>query len=420
MMPAARRLATVTLLAVVVLGATVVSCTAPSDETDLHLDEPWFGVLEPELDRAAELRAAGIQVVMLAVSWNSYEPEQGRGDPAYQRTVRERYADLRRAGHEVVLSPGLQCPPSWVFELDDHTRFVDQYGEPWHGDVGQDVPNAVFNPKVRRAQEDYLHRIADDLADLEFFGVRASGLPDDELRYPEARAGGPPDSFWAFDHHAQAASPVPGWKPGQPGVDEANAFLEFYLDSLAGYGEWSVATHRAAFGASPTLMVQLGSWGVRPGDIDAAAATRLDGSSPGVSRETLQQGLDWERQLPRFAQADGVIVSGTWMDAPDQGTEVGDESPIRYIARLAEPLGLGVIGENTGRNDADEMLRSVRRVVDLDLEGMMWMRGPDLFTDEGYASIDDYAAAIAGVREASVNGEERFDRTSGQSAAESS
>jgi hypothetical protein len=357
--------------------------------------QPWFGVLEPDEAQGQQLHEAGVSVVMLPVIWEHYETEHGVWNPWHLKEVRGRYADLRAQGFEVILCPGMQYPPDWVFELDEHTRFVNQHGDAWHGPLGQDVPNAVFNEKVRAAQAEYIRRLAVDLGDLDFLAVRSSGLPFGELRYPEPVHNGHRDSFWAFDAHAQASSPVPGWRPGDPGEGKPAAFLDHYLESLAEYGEWLVGNYHDAFGPDLPVTVELGSWGIRPGEIELAVAARLDGTSRGEKRETIHQGLDWARQFPRLAELGNVIVSSTWLDAADQGAGTTYESPIRYVARLAHPLGLPVIGENTGRNDAAAMQRSAERVVELGMRGMLWMRHSELFVGGAYATIDDYREQIS-------------------------
>jgi hypothetical protein len=391
----------VAVLALFAVTAALPAAATPGGVGGAALSEgrPWFGVLLPDASRGEQLREAGVEVVVLPVIWKHLETAEGEFNPWHLAEVRARYAEFRAQGFEVILSPGMQYPPDWVFALDEHTRFVNQHGDVWHGPLGQDVPNAVFNEKVRAAQAAYIRQLAADLGDLDFLAVRSSGLPFGELRYPEPIHNGHRDSFWVFDAHAQASSPVPGWRPGDQGEAQAALFLDHYLESLAGYGEWLIGNYRDAFGPDLPVTVELGSWGVRPGEIELAVAARLDGTSRGEKRQTLHQGLDWERQFPRLAALGNVIVSGTWMDATDQGTDTTYESPIRYISRLAEPLGLSVIGENTGRNDAAAMQRSVDRVVELGMHGMLWMQQAELFAGGGHATIDDYRERIAWAHE---------------------
>jgi len=123
------------------------------------------------------------------------------------------------------------------------------------------------------------------------------------------------------------------------------------------------------------------------------ADVSLDGSSRGERRQTLQQGLDWARQLPVVAAHPGTVVSSTWMDAPDQGTDAVYESPLRHLVRLSGPLGVGVMGENTGQGGLDAMQLSVSRTYELGLVGMLWMKEPDMY-GSAYATLGDYSALI--------------------------
>ena len=383
----ARWLLLLGILSMMALGIPPVAASATTMPT------PWFGVLQPDASRAGTVHAPGVTVATLEIGWDHYEPSQGTFSASYRDEVRQRYQTLVQAGYRVILDPGLQYPPDWVFGVDGATRFVNQYGDVFHGDMGADVPNAVFNEHVQAAQAAYIARLGRDLADLDLYGVRASGLTYAEMRYPLPYYNGHTNSFWAFDAHALAASPVPNWRPGDGGGAKAAAFLDFYLGSLADYGTWLLTTYRDAFPAA-AITVQLGSWGIRPGEVQAAADAGLDGSSRGEQRQTIQQGLDWARQFPAFASVGNVIVSSTWLDAPDQGDDPIYETPAAYITRLATPLGMPVIGENTGGGDLADMQLCVERVRELGMAGMLWMTESDLFAGGGKATIDDYAGLI--------------------------
>lgn len=381
-------------LLILTLTLTAFAVPLSSAEVAEGSESPWFGVLQPTDDRLEQVRDAGVTVATLEIGWKHYEPSQGSWNAHYLAEVRERYARLRSAGFRVILDPGLQYPPAWVFELDGATRFVNQHGDVWTGSLGEDVPNAVFNPAVRKAQAAYIARLGADLSDLELLGIRASGLLYSELRYPEPDYNGHTNSYWAFDAHAQASSPVPGWRPGDPGTTQAAEFLDWYLGSLSDYGVWLVQRYRSAFGPGPDIQVLQGSWGVRPDEVQLAVDARLDGTSRGEQRETINQGLDWARQVPRFAALDGVVVSSTWMEVEDQGSDPVYESPVRYLVRLADPHGVPVIGENSGRDGAADLWRSVERTRELGLRGMLWMREPELFAGGELATLADYAEAI--------------------------
>ena len=329
----------------------------------------------------------------LPVSWRSLEPTQGSLSQGYLSDVRARYAAFRAAGLRVVLDLGVQYPPSWVFGLPGGTRWANQYGETYTGGLGSDVPDAVWNPDVRAAMGSYVTRAGAALGDLAFAGVRVGGGPYGELRLPEPGYNGHSDAWWGFGPAAMRTNPVPDWRPGQPDSAAASRFLDWYEGSVSGFLAWQLDTYRAAFGPTTQLQVLQPSWGVRPGEVAAAADGSLSGASRGERRQTLQQGLDWARQLPVVAAHPGTVVSSTWMDAPDQGTDAVYESPVRYLVRLAAPYGVGVMGENTGQGGLAAMQLSVARTRELGLVGMLWMKEPDMY-GTAYATLADYAALV--------------------------
>jgi hypothetical protein len=251
----------------------------------------------------------------------------------------------------------------------------------------------VWNPHVRAALGDYIADAGTAFADLSFAGVRVGGGPYGELRLPEPRYNGHLDAWWGFGPAALTSNPVPDWRPGQPDPAKAARFLDWYLQSVTDYLSWQLDVYRTAFGPTTQLQVLQPSWGVRPGEVTAAADGSLSGASRGERRQTLQQGLDWARQLPVVAAHPGTVVSSTWMDAPDQGTDAVYESPVRYLVRLAAPYGVGVMGENTGQGSLADMQLSVARTRELGLVGMLWMREPEMYGST-YASLADYAALI--------------------------
>lgn len=368
---------------------TVTSTTSPAPAPTAS----WFGVLQPSPDRAGQLASAGVAAAHLPVSWRSFEPTQGTVDTAYVRELRASYDAFRSAGLRVVLDLGVQYPPSWVFGLPGGTRWVNQYGETYAAGLGDDVPDAVWNPDVRAAVGRYVARVGAELADLDLLGVRVGGGPFGELRLPEPHYNGHTDAWWAFGPAAMRSNPVPDWRPGHPDPAKAARFLDWYLQSMTDYLAWQLNVYRTAFGPTTQLQVLQPSWGVRPGEVDAAIEGSLSGASRGERRQTLQQGLDWARQLPVVAAQPGTVVSSTWMDAPDQGTDAVYESPVRYLVRIAQPYGVGVMGENTGQGDLAAMQLAVARTRELNLVGMLWMREPDMYGSR-YATLSDYSSLV--------------------------
>ncbi len=352
-----------------------------------------LGVLLPTMSSVDALRSAGITTVELQVGWLLAEPQPGTLSSSYLASIRSEYAQYRAAGLKVVLDAGVQYPPAWVFDLDGATRFVDQYGDEWHGSSGADVPDAVFDLKVRAAQAEYLRELAGALSAEQFSAIRVGGLYNDELHYPPANYNGHGNAYWAFSAAATSSSPVPAYRPGQPDVSAATAFLAWYLKSINDYGTWLAGVCRAAFGPSPRLQVLLPSWGIRPGEIALAEQGGLAGGSSGELHGTVNAGLDWAGLLPGLVAVGGVVAYTTWLDAPDLGSGIADVSPVAYLSSLARPLKLPVAGENTGGNSTADMRRCLQRVTSLGLVSMMWMDGAQL-ADPHYASLADYGRLI--------------------------
>ncbi len=350
----------------------------------------WFGVLQATAPRAAQERAAGVTAGELELNWSAYEPAPGQFDAGYAAQQRARLDGLRAAGLAVVLDVGMQYPPAWVFGLDGGTRFVNQYGDAWHGGLSEDVPNAVFDESVRSAEAAYVQRVAQDFGDS-FWAIRAGGLLQNELRYPPATYNGHGNSYWAFDANAQAHSPAPGWRPGQAGTAQAGAFLNYYLQALTDFQTWLVGTYRASF---PSAWLQLlkPSWGLRPGDADAAVARNLDGSTNPAGWGTLAMGLDWQRQVAAVADPH-VMLYASWMERGDDGATPTTMAPAHYLATLGAARGLRTAGENADASDgAATMATVVQRARAWGLAGLMWLDEPSLFG--GGASLATYGSLI--------------------------
>jgi hypothetical protein len=295
-----------------------------------------------------------------------------------------------------VLDIGLQTPPAWVFGLDASTRFVNQYGDVWHGDLANDVADAVFDITVRRAQANYIGEISAALAGEQFSAIRVGGLLLGELHFPSADYAGHQNSFWAFSSHALAASPVPNYRPGAGNLADSQRFLAWYLGSLNEYGNWLTQTYRQDFGSGPELQILLPSWGIRAGEIAAAERGLLTGRSTGERHTTINQGLDWVELLPKLAKIGGVVAYSTWLDAPDNGPGPQDISPIRYLRALTTPLGMSIAGENTGFGSAAAMALCLQRAKSLGLISMMWMYGA-LLADPRFASLADYGRLLRSI-----------------------
>jgi hypothetical protein len=351
------------------------------------------GVLGSDARTAPDLAVEGLTSVTLQVAWDAAQPVAGRGlDADYVNQLRARISAYQAQGLSVVLDTGLQYAPAWVLNLPD-ARFVDQFGTAHEAttESGENVPDAVWNPRVRSAQSAYLAALAGALGRGTFSAVRVGGLLTGELRMPrdahaaiDATTG--TGSWWSFSRNAQASSPVPGYRPGiskRDSVKDAR-FLEHYLASLAAYQDFLVAATSAVF--SGDLLVMYPSYGVRTGDRAGAVAAAL--SRKAVRYSELVQGLDWSRLVPKLATYSARTVAySTWLDGPEFGSADGDLSPVAFIAKLAAPVAVAVGGENTA--DSAEDLAALRlcqdRARQLGLAAVFWFNDVTVNRDPALA-----------------------------------
>jgi hypothetical protein len=351
--------------------------------------EPLVGVLGASTLRAASSSAAGIGSVVVAVQWSLFAPTQGSINDQYVRQIHDEISEFTAAGMRVILSPGFEHPPSWVFGVSSSTRFVDQHDTVWQGGPGQDVPDAVFDLAVRQAQRGYLLQLGQVLAGEPIYAVTAGGLLDGEVRYPPA---GLHNSYWAFSTDAQAQSPVPGWRPGDTGIAKASKFISWYLGSITSYQGALVTATGQAF-PSAKVMVLYPSWGVRPGQVAQAAAGGLDGFSPAELNGSLQGGLDFAAQVSSLAP--GTTVCSTDLSARNQGSGSVGEAPIYYLASLAAERHLPLAGKTAGEQTEAALALAVERAYALGLTDMLWVDEGGLYSGAaGAPTLAELGAAL--------------------------
>jgi hypothetical protein len=340
------------------------------------------------------------------VAWQSVEPVEGRVDQAYVDSMRARLAQFRAAGMAVVLDTGVQYPPAWLFAYPN-SRYVDQYGDAWSsGELGKNVADMVFNQQMRDKQQAYLGRLFAALG-TDFYGVRLGGGWYGELNYPQPAYNGRSNAYWGFDAVARGAAPglppgiapnpVPGWAPGTSSPDHASArrFADWYLGSLADYQDWQITTARRWYGGR--LLMMYPSWGVRPGQLDAAVAGDLTGTTSAERNGEVQRGFDVARFVGRITDP-GVVLYTTWLNADDSGDAGADPaawSPVHYLAALAAQHARrpAVMGENDGHDGVPDLQRMLSQARRYDLTAVVWAFEPELFSG-GFATLADYADAI--------------------------
>lgn len=381
------------LAGIVLWFAVVYGSFGPPGQSHL------FGVIGNDTAHLHEERKAGVKAKLFYLSWREFYPEEGVRDEAYVAAKKQELRKLRDAGFKVILSLGYQDTPTWIHQNYPDSYYVDQNGDRYTPTVSfydNGDANLIFNQEIRGLVASYMQ---DAIAEFgtDFYAVRLGGGRYGELTYPPTDWNGKNNRYWAYDQNAQESSPVPGWSPGNPSPDdEAASFLDWYLDALVDYQNWQITALRAT-GYDGNIMMLYPSWGVRPGQIDEAVATNLDGTTSAEQNGEIQRGYDFARQVGAI-QDPGVIVTTTWLEAnPDTVADTQFNprywSPVHYLASLAKPQQLRLYGENSGTDGRKAMELSASRMRRYGLVGMCWYNEEQLFSGQ-YASLDDYERII--------------------------
>lgn len=356
-----------------------------------------LGVLQSTPDRAAALHDADIDVAVYDLSWERFEPRRNKLDTVYIEQVKQDLAAIRASGLDVILDFGVQYPPEWLFELP-HSRYRNQYGDAFiDHSPGMNVANAVFNQAVRKSQADYVRQVFTVLGN-DFTAVRLGGGWYGELNYPPHTYNDQTNCYWAFDALAQGQQnglsagippcPVPDWKPGQTpeAPEKARQFINWYLDALDNYHDWQIQTVCEHFDGD--LLMLYPSWGIRPGQLEAAIAGGLSGNTPAERNGEVQRGFDYSRYIAGIRDP-RVILHTTWLDSdPTFGDEDSPNpagwSPLHYLHHLAtqHPLPLRVSGENTGGGRQMTMSLCADRIARFDGVLFLWAFQSDLFAPD--------------------------------------
>ena len=362
--------ATVALAAVIVLagsaagGQTNSSAATVRGVTAHAKPLPILGILGASGNYLAQEKAAGIQAITVQVGWTNVEATEGVFSASYMSQIQAKIAAARAAGLEVVLDPGLQYPPPWVFSLPGGTQFVDQYGDVFSGSEpsGNNVANAVTDMAVRSAEGTYLTWLGTQITPGEIIVVREGGGPLGELRYPLPDEDGHTNDFWAYDASTQAALPasVQGWVPDTGTQTQATTFLDAYNQDLDNYGIWLNGQLGTDFATK--VLVLLPGWGERPGGAATEEAALLQPNPP---MNEFNEGLDWTDLLDALPDAANSVAYTTYLDAQTVLPTPQLEDPADYLASLVAGTSIGLGGENTGTGTVATMKLCMSRAVSL-------------------------------------------------------
>ncbi len=354
------------------LGGQRYAAPAPVDSA-ASSPSPVLGIIGVSTSYLAKVKSAGVGAVTIGIGWASAEPRQGTFSSGYLGYIEREVDAARVRGLLVVLDPGLQYAPNWVFALPGGTRFVNQYGDRFGGTAGSgnEVPNAVTDLAVRSAEATYLSWLGSRFRPGEIMAVREGGGPLGELRYPNADYQGHANSYWAYDASTQAISPVRGWLPGTGTVGQARAFLAAYNADLDRFGRWLDGQLQADFRTE--VLVMLPGWGERPGGATNEVATLLTLDLP-----EFNEGLDWTDLLDALPDPAHSIAYSTYLDASTVEPTQQLEDPMDYIASIVAGTPVGLGGENTGNGTLADLGLCIQRARRLHLSIVQWMDGDQL------------------------------------------
>ncbi|GAA3071781.1 hypothetical protein GCM10010464_39900 [Pseudonocardia yunnanensis] len=441
-----RRLASALAMVLTVAAAasSLASCRPP--------DGMRVGVLGSDCaeERVSTLADVGVDLAVVDVRWDRFEPSPGEIDPAYVDSLTGAVERCRNAGVGVVLGLGLQYAPGWVGDLPNG-RYRNQYGIEREGSA----PNVIFSADVRDAVDSYVEELGAVVPFDDIAAIRVGTGEAGELGFPGRVYGSDSDNaFWAFDDAAQDGSrladgleptPLPGWRPGdrtQDGKDvtseDVAGWFGWYTGSAAEAIAWQIELLRR-HGFDGEIHIPLAGRGVLPADLGEAVAAYLDGTADRDG--SLERGLFYPDQLDRlgalaanlgggaiFADVTGIgdatAVQARTLNPPQDTCRpedaredprhtpgVADWSAFRWTIANARHAGLGVVGENPGSPDAPgtggdddseglagQMQHAPRYAAECGLSAFFWAFEDDFFSGPREVDITTYARTMGSYR----------------------
>ncbi len=390
--------------------STVVTTVTPSaTATQPPAQSHLYGVLgqgglgeQIDTSLLQQQYAAGVRLRLVHLGWDVLQPG-GPADWSSGATsqFQQRIDAFVGQGPDVkiVLDLGLHYSPGWIAQIDP---LVDQYGTPWQPGFGQGGMNVYWSPTVRQHVANYIGRV---FTNLDFRGrlwaVRV-GPFQGELLYPDVANAGRNRSFWAFDQYAQAQSPVPGWRPGDPSPNgEAQTFYHWYVDNLAGTFDFFLAEIRRYYSGyvAPVTPGQ-GIW-------DGTAGQLIGSNLDDPTMSHYGTGNYWQRIFAQLPGAGSGVLN--WCSSLGDGS--GNDGSANWwewssgkqMAHLARQSGREIYGENPGGNPYDTSsgadVRTTMQWIastmhDNGYLGLIWVSQADM-GNPLYASLDQYRYTIS-------------------------
>lgn len=179
-------------------------------------------------------------------------------------------------------------------------------------------------------------------------------------------------------------------------------FYNWYVQALTDYQSWQINELRMHF--SGQLDIIYAGKGLLISQLTDVLNNDLQGDIFTERGSALYAGSIYEHHIAGLPADPGISLFLTGIEDPPAGA-IDDTSPYprdwsaaRWLANLARSAGLPIWGENTGRNNYDQMKLSLTRMRMNGFTGLMWGFESELYSNpnpNGYASMADYAGLIA-------------------------
>ena len=346
---------------------------------------------------------AGVRVRLLQLGWNVLQPSGPSTWSVGTAAAFQQRIDAFVSNNpdvQIVLDFGVQYPPSWVAQIDP---LVDQYGTVWQASSSsRGGVNVYWSPTVRQHLADYIARVFTSLDFHDRLWAVRVGMYQGELLYPHQSNSGKNLSFWAFDSNAQAQSPVPGWKPGEPSPNgEARAFYYWYVDNLVGTFNFFLSEIRKHYsGYVAPVTPGIGIW-------DGTANQLISRNLYDTSLGYYDTGNYWQRIFALLPGAGTGVIN--WcssvgdLSGNDSSSKWWEWSSGKIMAYLAHQNGRQIFAENPGRNAYDTsggadprttMGAILNTMRNSGYMGLLWVRQADMSNPQ-YASLEQYKQMIS-------------------------
>jgi hypothetical protein len=179
-------------------------------------------------------------------------------------------------------------------------------------------------------------------------------------------------------------------------------FYDWYVKTLTNFQNWQIAELRKHF--SGQLDVLYAGKGLLMGQLSDVLNNDLHGDSYTETGSGLYAGSLYERHIAGLPADPGISIFLTGVEGPS-ADKVADNSPYpidwsaaHWLATLAHANGRPIWGENTGRNNPDQMRLTFTRMRVNGFTGIMWGFESELYANpnpSSYATIADYSGLIA-------------------------